>query len=105
MVKSRRIEVDERTADVLEARAQARGMSVSDLIADMAESEDELPAWQKQMQDEGRGPWSPEILAEDARRLEEFRQSRMAISGDEVAAWAASLGTANEHPAPKPRKT
>ena len=104
MAKSRRIEVDERTADVLEARAQARGMSVSDLIADLAESEDELPSWLKQLRDEGRGPWSPEILAEDTRRLEEFRRTRMAIPGDEVAAWAASLGKANELPAPKPRK-
>ena len=104
MARSRKIEVDERTADVLEARAQARGMSVPDLIADLAESEDELPLWLKKMQDEGRGPWSPEILIEDAQRLEEFRRTRMAIPGEEVAAWAASLGTSNELPAPKPRK-
>ncbi|HEY4944212.1 MAG TPA: hypothetical protein VII56_22485 [Rhizomicrobium sp.] len=104
MAKLRNIEVDEHTADVLEARAQARGMSVSDLVADLAGSDDELPPRLKKMEDEGRGPWSPEILAEDAQRLAEYRRTGEGVPLEDVEAWAASLGTANELPAPKPRK-
>lgn len=99
---SRTIEIDERTADLLEARAKARGMSVSDLVADLAVADDD-PAL-KAMREEGRGPWSPDVLAEDARRLEEFRRTRMGIPGGEVEAWAASLGTADKPRAPKSRK-
>jgi len=39
----RQIEVDPETADLLEARAAARGMSVSALLADMACNEAILP--------------------------------------------------------------
>ena len=110
MAKSRKIEVDEHTADVLEARAQANGISVADLVADLAdladlaEVGDAHSSWLDKMREEGRGPWAPEILAEDARRLEEFKRTRLAIPGEDVEAWAASLGTANELPPPKPRK-
>ena len=104
MAKTRKIEVDEHTADVLEARAQASGMSVAALVADLTEANDENSAWLDKLREEGRGPWTPEILAEDARRLEEFNRTRMGVPGEEVAAWAASLGTANELPPPKPRK-
>jgi hypothetical protein len=49
-------------------------------------------------------PWSPESLAEDARRLAEFERTRMGIPWDEVKAWMESWGTANELPPPKARK-
>ncbi|HEY0299757.1 MAG TPA: hypothetical protein VGC36_00365 [Rhizomicrobium sp.] len=104
MAKSRKIEIDERTADVLEAKALARGISVSELVADLAEADEAFPPWLEKMRDEGSGPWSPEILAEDARRLDEFKRTRMGIPGEEVEAWAASLGMAHELPPPKPRK-
>lgn len=104
MAKLRNIEVDEHTADVLEARAQARGMSISDLVADLAETDGELPPWLKKMEDEGRGPWSPEILAEDAQRLAEYRRTGEGIPLEDVEAWVKSWGTAAELPPPKPRK-
>jgi hypothetical protein len=104
MAKSRKIEVDEHTADVLEARAQANGISVADLVAGLADIGDVPSSWLDKLREEGRGPWAPEILAEDARRLEEFERTRLGIPGEEVEAWAASLGTANELPPPKPRK-
>jgi hypothetical protein len=49
-------------------------------------------------------PWSPESLAEDARRLAEFERTRMGVPWDEVKAWMESWRTANELPPPKPRK-
>jgi hypothetical protein len=104
MTRTRKIEVDEHTADVLEARAQANGISVADLVADLTEASDASSPWLDKLREEGRGPWAPEILAEDARRLEEFKRTRMGIPGEEVEAWAASLGTANQLPPPKPRK-
>ena len=42
--------------------------------------------------------------AEDRRRLEEFKRTRQAIPLDEVKAWVASWGSADELPAPQPRK-
>jgi hypothetical protein len=104
MAKSRKIEVDEHTADVLEARAQVNGISVADLVAGLAEVGEVHSSRLDKLRKEGRGPWAPEILAEDARRLEEFKRTRLGIPGEDVEAWAASLGTANELPPPKPRK-
>jgi predicted transcriptional regulator len=56
------------------------------------------------MREKGEGPWSPEVLAEDRRRLAEFNRTRMGVPWDEVKAWMESWGTPNERPAPKPRK-
>jgi hypothetical protein len=102
--KVRKIEVDAETADVLEARAASRGLTVSQLLADLVEAEDNLPPDLVEMRDAGRGPWAPEVLAEDARRLAEFRRTREAVAWEEVKAWMQSWGTANELPPPKPRK-
>ena len=104
MAKTRKIEVDERTANLLEGRAQARGLSVSDLVADLADTEEALPQSLVEMREEGRGPWSPEILAEDARRLAEYRRTGESIPLEAVEAWVRSWGTANELPPPKPVK-
>lgn len=104
MSKVRKIEIDEHAADVLEARAAARGLSVSELIADLAFAEDVLPPELEGMREEGRGPWAPEILAEDERRLSEFLRTREGVPWSEVKAWMESWGTANELPAPKARK-
>lgn len=54
--------------------------------------------------DREQDPWSPESLAEDARRLAEFEHTRMGVTWDEVKAWVESWGTATELPAPKPRR-
>jgi hypothetical protein len=103
-VKLRTIEVDEQTADVLEARAAARGLSVSDLIADLAWTGETLPPDLQAMCDNGEGPWSAEALAEDARRLAEFERTREAVPWPDVKAWMQSWGTPDELPAPKARK-
>jgi hypothetical protein len=103
-VKVRKIEVDEETADLLEARAAARGMSVAELLADMACHEEVLPADLAEMRTRGEGPWSPEALEEDARRLAEFERTRMGVPWDEVKTWMQSWGGPNELPPPKPRK-
>ncbi len=102
--KFRTIEVDAQTADLLEARAVARGMSVGELLADIACNEGALPAALAEMRRGGEGPWSPDVLAEDARRLAEFECTRMGVPWDEVKAWMESWGASNELPAPKPRK-
>jgi hypothetical protein len=102
-VKVRNIKVDAETADALEAQAAARGISVAELLAEYA-SADAAPSAFDRMQAEGRGPWAPEVLAEDARRLEEFERKREGVPWDEVRAWIESWGTPNELPAPKPRK-
>jgi predicted transcriptional regulator len=98
------IEVDEATAEVLEARAAARGMSISELLADLAGAREALPAALQALRDAGDGPWAPNILAEDARRLAEFRRTRAAVPWDDVKAWMETWGTPNELPAPKPRR-
>jgi hypothetical protein len=99
-----RIEVDEATALVLEARAAARGMTVAELVADLAVAEDALPAEVRALREGGEGPWAPEVLAEDARRLDDFRRTREGVPWDDVKAWMESWGTPHELPAPMPRK-
>ena len=86
-VKLRKIEVDAETADLLEARAAALGMSVSALLAEIAGNESVLPANLGRMRAKGEGPWSAEALAEDARRLAEFEQNpRVGIPWEQVEA-------------------
>jgi hypothetical protein len=103
-VKVRKIEVDAETADLLEARATARGMSVAELLADIACNDEVLPAGLAEMRAKGEGPWSREVLEEDARRLIEFERTRMGVPWDEVKTWMESWGTRSELPTPKPRK-
>jgi predicted transcriptional regulator len=103
-IKLRNIEVDAETADLLEARAAARGMSVADLLADIACNEEALPADLADLRAKGEGPWSAEVLEEDARRLREFERTRMGVPWEDVKAWLESWGTPNELPPPKPRK-
>jgi hypothetical protein len=99
-----KIEVDAHTADLLQARAAARGMSVGDLLADLAGDDSPMPPALEALRAKGEGPWSPAVLAEDARRLAEFNRTRMGAPWDEVKAWMQSWGTSDELPAPKPRK-
>jgi hypothetical protein len=90
----RKIEVDSETAELLEARAAARGMSVAQLLAEFASNETGSTG----------NPWSPAAFEEDARRLEEFDRTRMGVPWDEVRAWMETWGTAVERPPPVPRK-
>jgi hypothetical protein len=103
-VKVRSIEVDVETADLLEARAAALGMTVPALVAELAGNESMLPPDLADMRANAEGPWSPEALEEDARRLAEFERTRMGVPWDEVKAWIESWGKPNELPRPKPRK-
>jgi hypothetical protein len=101
-VKLRKIEVDAQTAELLEARASALGMSVAALIAELAGNETILPPDLAKLRAKGEGPWSPEALEEDERRLAEFERARMGASWDEVKAWMQSWRKQDELPAPKP---
>jgi predicted transcriptional regulator len=103
-VKMRKIEVGAETADLLEARAAGRGISVSDLLADIAGNEQALPADLAEMRANGEGPWSRKVLAEDERRLAEFERTRMGVPWENVKAWVESWGTSKELPMPQPRK-
>src|SRR5262245_36215198 len=67
MAKARTIKVDAETADLLEARAAARKMTVSELVSDLAANDAALPEHLATLRAEGQGPWSPEALEEDAR--------------------------------------
>lgn len=102
--KTRKIEVDAETADLLEARAAGLGISVSALVAEIAGGENVLPPDLLRLRERGEGPWSPENLEEDARRLAEFETSRTGAPWNEVKVWIQSWGKPDELPAPKPRK-
>src|SRR5258707_14348995 len=99
-IKVRKIEVDAQTADLLEARDAVRGVSVSELLADLAGNEEALPAGLAALRAHGEGPWSPRTLAEDAERLAQFERARDGVPWDEVKAWMQSWGTPNELPPP-----
>jgi hypothetical protein len=103
-IKLRKIEVDVETADLLEARAAALGMRVSDLLAEIAGNEGILPPDLAKMRAKGEGPWSSEALAEDEHRLAEFERTRMGVPWDEIKTWMESWGKPNELSSPKPRK-
>jgi hypothetical protein len=103
-VKLRKIEVDVETAELLEARAAALGMSVPALVAELAGNESLLPPDLAALRTKSEGPWSPATIAEDERRLAEFERTRSGVPWDEVKAWMESWGKPHELPAPKPRR-
>jgi len=102
--KTRNIEVDLATAEALEARAAERGTSVAELLADLIGAGGKVPDQLEDMRKKGRGPWSPQALAEDARRYEAYERTGEGVPWNEVEAWVRSWGTENELPKPKPRK-
>ncbi len=103
-VKVRNIQVDSRTADVLEARAHARGMTLAELLAEIAIDEEISGVELAELHAKAQGPWSPEGLAEDGRRLAEFEQTRMGVPWDDIKSWMETWGTSAELPPPVPRK-
>jgi len=103
-IKLRKIDVDAETADLLEARAATLGISVPVLVAELAGHGSILAPDLAELRAKGEGPWSPEFLEEDERRLSEFERTRMAVPWEEVKAWMESWGTLNELPPPKPRE-
>ena len=53
-----RIELDEETAEVLKARAAARGMTVSALVAELIGAEGTMPPELRAKREAGEGPWA-----------------------------------------------
>ena len=103
-VKVRTIELDDATAAALEARAFARGLSLQELLAEIAGlAEDSAPDLEG-LRTAGRGPWAPGVLAEDARRFADFARSGEGVPFEDVTRWMRSWGTPGEFPMPKPRK-
>jgi hypothetical protein len=81
-VPKRSIEVDERTAVVLETRAAERGLSISDLVAELARiatTEDAL---------------SGDDIAELDRRAAAIEAGEPTIPHDSVARWLRTWGSA-----------
>jgi hypothetical protein len=103
MTKVCQIEVEAHVADELSYRAQERGVSVSDVVADLMREQPWSTDLEK-MRAEGRGPWSPEALAEDAAAWREYERDGIGVPWEDVKAWMESLGTPNELPPPVPRK-
>ncbi|MDP2410076.1 MAG: hypothetical protein Q8M26_07300 [Pseudolabrys sp.] len=103
-IKLRQIEVDAETAEALETQAEARGISLQQLVSELAGTTHQIPADLEALRAAGRGPWAPEILAEDARRLAEYNRVGEGVPWDDVRAWMQSWGTAEELPPPRPRK-
>jgi len=77
----RKIEVDIETAELLEARAAARGVSVSDLVAQLAASES------------GSAAADAEQIAELDRRWKAVEEGEETIPHDQVVRWLETWGT------------
>jgi hypothetical protein len=77
----RKIEVDVETAELLEARAAARGMSVSDLVAQLAALESGPPAA------------DAEQIVELDRRWKAIEEGEETVPHDEIVRWLETWGT------------
>jgi predicted transcriptional regulator len=88
----RTLEIDAGTDARLTEMAAERGQDVSAVLA-------EAVALLDSVVDLG-GP----DIAEDQRRLDDFGNTRKAVPLDQVKAWVASWGSADELPRPSPRK-
>ena len=101
--KLRSIEVDVKTAKRLDTMAAELGLSVAELVAELA-GEAALPKSLETLRKRGQGPWAPSVLAEDARRTAALERTGKGVPWNEVRDWLRSWGTADERPMPKPRK-
>jgi predicted transcriptional regulator len=89
---SRTLEIDADTDARLREMATERGQEVAAVLAEAVALLDSVV--------DIEGP----DVAEDRRRYDEFKRTGLAIPLDEVKAWVASWGSADELPRPKPRK-
>jgi predicted transcriptional regulator len=89
---SRTLEIDADTDARLREMATERGQEVAAVLAEAVALLDSVVDLE--------GP----DIAEDRRRLDEFERTKLAIPLDEVKAWVASWGSADELPRPQPRK-
>jgi hypothetical protein len=104
MAKFRVIEIDSETAEALEGAAQTRGQTLTQFLHELSGIEAPLPSPLDVLREQGRGPWSPQALAEDARAAADFERTGEGIPFDDVVAWMESWGTTKELPLPRPRK-
>ena len=88
----RTIDIDAETDARLRALATERGQDVASVLAEAIALLDSVV--------DIAGP----DIAEDRRRLDEFKRTGQAVPLHEVKAWVASWGTADELPRPRPRK-
>jgi predicted transcriptional regulator len=88
----RTLDIDAETDARLSELAAERGQDVAAVLAEAVALLDSLV--------DIAGP----DIAEDRRRLDEFRRTRQAVPLDDVKAWVASWGTPNELPRPRARK-
>jgi predicted transcriptional regulator len=89
---SRTLEIDADTDARLREMATERGQEVAAVLAEAVALLDSVVDLE--------GP----DVAEDCRRYDEFKRTRLAVPLDEVKAWVASWGSADELPRPQPRK-
>jgi predicted transcriptional regulator len=89
---SRTLEIDADTDARLREMATERGQEVAAVLAEAVALLDSVV--------DLAGP----DIGEDRRRLNEFERTRLAIPLDDVKAWVASWGSADELPRPQPRK-
>jgi predicted transcriptional regulator len=88
----RTIEIDAATDARLSELAAERGQDVAAVLAEAVALLDSVI--------DVAGP----DVGEDRRRLDAFHQTRLAVPLDDVKAWVASWGSADELPPPSPRK-
>ena len=86
------VEIDAETDVRLREMAVERGQDVSAVLADAIALLDAI------------GLAGPDV-AEDRRRLDEYRQSGLGVPLSDVKDWVASWARADEFPRPLPRKT
>ena len=81
-----KIEVDERTADVLQARAAELGLTVSDLIAELATLDSEPIVVES------------EEIAELDRRWKKIEAGQSTVPHERVVRWLRTWGTLRFRP-------
>jgi predicted transcriptional regulator len=89
---SRTLEIDAETDARLREMAAERGQEVAAVLAEAVALLDSVV--------DLAGP----DIGEDRRRYDEFQRTRLAVPLDDVKAWVASWGSAEELPHPQPRK-
>jgi predicted transcriptional regulator len=88
----RTLEIDADTDVRLREMAAERGQEVGAVLAEAVALLDSVV--------DLAGP----DIGEDRRRYDEFQRTRLAVPLDDVKAWVASWGSADELPRPHPRK-
>ncbi|MCA1531197.1 hypothetical protein I6F21_01345 [Bradyrhizobium sp. NBAIM03] len=88
----RTLDIDAETDARLREMADERGQDVAAVLAEAVALLDSVV--------DIAGP----DIAEDRRRLDDFRKSGAAVSLNEVKDWVASWGSAKELPRPVPRR-